>query len=143
MQFFTIREHGGMIADMWRKIKNSVLLNTLFLCLVVVVAVGAVRITRETTVLRREARKGEEEIVALTARKAELEARITELETPEAIEREAKEKLNLKKRGETVVVVVPENPADQNASVQSGAWGSVLNFFSEMFGRAARLFGDR
>ena len=131
-----------MITDMWKKIKNSVSLNILFICLAAVVTIGATRITRETIVLRREAREGEEKIAALAARTAELEARIAELETPEAVEREAKEKLNLKKRGETVVVVVPES-RDQKNPERPGFWGSIVSFFSEMIARAVQLFADR
>lgn len=128
---------------MWGKIKSSVPLNMLFVCLVVAVAIGAVRMMRETTALWREARKGKEKIAALAARKAELMTRIAELEAPEAIEREAKEKLNLKKRGETVVVVLAGRQADQNNPERAGFWGSAVSFFSGMFGQAARLFGDR
>lgn len=128
---------------MWKKIKSSLPLNILFVCLVVAVAIGAVRMMRETAALRREARKGEEKIATLAARKAELAARIAELETPEAIEREAKEKLNLKKRGETVVVVLAGRQSDQNNPERAGLWGSAVSFFSEIIGQAARLFGDR
>lgn len=127
---------------MWEKIKDSLPLNILFICLAAAVSVGAVRITRETMALRSEARRGEEKIAALAAEKARLTARIAELETPEAIEREAKEKLNLKKRGETVVVVVPEQ-AGQDKTVGTGYWAGIVSFFSEMIARAARLFGDR
>ena len=117
---------------MWEKIKDSLSLNILFICLAAAVSIGAVRITRETMALRSEARRGEEKITALTLEKTRLEARIAELETPEAIEREAKEKLNLKKRGETVVVVVPEpEHSARNGTVFSFMtwWKSVIEFF--------------
>ncbi|MBI2053314.1 MAG: septum formation initiator family protein [Candidatus Sungbacteria bacterium] len=127
---------------MWEKIKNSLPLNILFICLAAAVSVGAMRITRETMTLSSEARRGEEKIAALAAEKSQLEARIAELETPEAIEREAKEKLNLKKRGETVVVVVPENH-DQSNPMRAGFWGTTVSFFLEMIARVAWLFGDR
>lgn len=131
---------------MWEKIKNSLPINIVLFCLTAVIVTGTVRITREAYLLRSEARAGEAKIAALMARKVALEARIAELETPEAIEREAKEKLNLKKRGETVVVVVPDDPADHDSPAPPGAWasvwGSAISFFSEMLGRAARLFGD-
>lgn len=59
------------------------------------------RLSKETTV-------AENKIAALKEKNQALQAKIVELDTPQAVEREAKDHLNLKMSGEEVVVVVPE-----------------------------------
>ena len=59
---------------------------------------------RDTIVLRREAREMEAKRAELLQKKSELEGHLGELDTSEAVEREAKARFNLKKQGEQVVV---------------------------------------
>ncbi|MDP3772604.1 MAG: septum formation initiator family protein [bacterium] len=103
----------------------------LFLAVIVlIVGYGAAGMVRSAMVLRAETRVAEEKIRALTQRKTELEAAIYELQTPQAAEREAKERFNLKKTGERVVVVVPPEEKKSAAPVvPASVWDRVKAIF--------------
>lgn len=118
---------------MWQKIKTSVPLNIVIAIGAVGALVGLAGIGREALALRQEYRATQAKIAALRSERARLAARLAELETPEAIEREAKEKLNLKKKGEQVVVVAPEGAAEAATSSPASWWSRVKNFFGGMF----------
>lgn len=77
--------------------------------------------------MRKEAKDREEKIIELNQKKAELEAYIAELQSREAIEREAKERLNLKLPGEEVVIVVPEKDSPEEAP--KNIWDKIKSFF--------------
>ncbi len=55
------------------------------------------------------------------------EGSLNELKTPEAVEREAKARLNLKRPGEEVVVVVP-GKAEISATSSGAFWEKLLKF---------------
>lgn len=122
---------------MWEKIKNSLPLNMLIAFGAIGVLIGVGKIARETQALEAELRATQIKRDALHAEKSQLSARLAELEAPEAIERQAKEKLNLKKKGETVVVVVPERTGDRATSTSPALWERMKAFFGGMFGRGA------
>lgn len=127
---------------MWRRIKNSLAINVLLVFVTVAVLISVSRMARDALTLRTEALAGQERIAALRARKAALETRLAELQTPEILEREAKEKLNLKNRGEIVVIVATSAPAAPAAGERSRS-GGVSGFFAGMLARAAALLGGR
>lgn len=120
---------------MWGKIKKSLPLNILLTLGMIGVASGVWKIAREMRSLETELRVTEAKRDALRTQRARLSARLAELETPEVIERQAKENLNLKKKGETVVVVVPEKGSDRATSTPMTIWASIKGFFAGMFGR--------
>lgn len=96
---------------MWKRLRHSPLLNIFLIFLIVFVGYHTLNLARSTWDLYREARGSETKITELTKKKQELEAYLEELQQREAIEREAKERFNLKKPGEEVVVVIPDkNP---------------------------------
>ncbi len=74
-------------------------------------ATSATRIVIRERAILRERRALEERVRALEEERSRLEAAIRELGSPQAVERAAKERLNLKQSGEEVVVVVPEERA--------------------------------
>lgn len=93
---------------------------------------GAAGMVRSALVLRVETRVAEEKIKALIQQKKELEAAIAEIQTPQAAEREAKERFNLKKTGERVVVVVPseeKKPTTAPAVPPTSIWDRVKAVF--------------
>ena len=71
-------------------------------------SIAAYRSVRQFSQFREETEENRKKIEDLLEKKAELKQKITELETWEAKERSAKERLNLKKTGEEVVVVLPD-----------------------------------
>ena len=71
-----------------------------------------------------------QKIEQLKAKKRELETALTEIQTKEAVEREAKERLNLKNPGEQVVVIVPEKKDNQSEEQSMSFWAKFKSFFS-------------
>ena len=94
---------------------------------------SAIRIIAREREISRERAAIEAKLQALEAEKRRLEETIRELGSPEAVERIAKETLNLKKEGEEVVVVVPpesstRTPPDERGFL--GGWiGALFKFF--------------
>lgn len=112
-----------------KKNKSSLPLNLVLLFVSAAAAYAAYNAVRQTTEFYRESKDTDTKIQVLAARKIELERKIDELKTTEAMERSAKERFNMKKTGETVVVVVPE---DENKDINPksvGWWGKIKNFF--------------
>lgn len=74
-----------------------------------------------------------EKLVRLESENRALREELRLLDTPEAIERDAKERLNLKKPEEKVVVVVPNQATTAASSVETSVWLRVwrqlLSFF--------------
>ena len=95
-------------------IKDSLLLNLFFLIIAIAVGYGAYRLTGQAVAVYRESMQNRKKIEELTQKKQELQAYLDRLQTPGEIERQAKERLNLKLSGEQVVVVV----APQASSTQ-------------------------
>ncbi len=117
------------------KIKASLPLNILIALGAIGALGGLSGIVRETIGLRMEYVAAQAKIEALQSERARLEARLAELATPDAIEREAKEKFNLKKKGEIAVVVLPEKFGIPTKP-EGGAWERIKDFFR----RAASSF---
>jgi cell division protein FtsL len=118
---------------MWEKIKASLPLNILIAIGVVGALTGLAGIAREAVALRAEYAAAQAKITALREERDHLSRRIAQMETPEAIEREAKEKLNLKNKGESVVVVVPGRAVAPAGSPSSAWWARIRDFFRGMF----------
>lgn len=114
---------------MWDKLKQSLLLNFILVGVCVFTAYASYHMLRQAVELSRSIRNDRQKIRELTQKKSELEAYLAERETPEAIEREAKERLNLKLSGEEVVVVIP--PKNSTAREQSGIGSRIRKWFNE------------
>lgn len=117
---------------MGKKIKASMSLNILIGAGALGALSGLFGIARETIALRTEHAATMAKIDALRIERVGLSARVAELATAEAIEYEAKEKFNLKQKGEQVVVVVPERETRATSSPASW-WSRVRGFFGGMF----------
>lgn len=111
-----------------RFVKNSLLVNTLLVAVAAVVGYSSFSMVRFARGLYKESSEGEAKIRDLSAKETDLEVRISEFKTPSSLEREAKERLNLKRRGEKVVVVLPEKNSGV-ATTSSGVWERIINFF--------------
>ncbi len=119
---------------MWKWLKNSLLFNVALFILVLLIGAGAYRIVRQAYWVSQEARETEKKIEKLVKKKQELEAYLAELETAEAVRREAKERLNLKLPEETVVVVVPEKK-DLPTLPSPNFWERVKLFLGSIIAR--------
>lgn len=132
MYVFAVLKHDVIIRYMLEKAKKSIIANTILAILVFVVGFSAFDMISQSLGFREEAEDAENKVRELTMKKEELEAYLRELETPEAAEREAKERLNLKKKGEEVVVVVPKEEKELPPA-ESGFWEKIKSFFSGIF----------
>lgn len=117
---------------MWQKVKNSIWLNILLLAAAGFFAYHAFFMVRDAVLLKQEERARAEEIDKVLKKKAELEAYLREIETKEAVVREAKERFNLKLPGEKVVVVVPDDVRETEAEAReptASLWERVKSLF--------------
>lgn len=119
---------------MWAKIKSSIVINVFLLLLVFLVGYGALRGVWQALDLGKEAESKEKKIAELLEKKGELERYLAELKNAESVKREAKERLNLKELGETVVVVVPEVvEATPTEPMVENFWSRVKVFITSFF----------
>ena len=117
---------------MWSYIKNSLLLNGILFILVFILGYSAWSMVRQTIFLSDEARELERKKEELIRKKEYLEERLAELEIKDTIEREAKERLNLKQPGERVVVVVPEKKGEPKENKEQNMWSRMRQFFIDL-----------
>ena len=109
--------------------KKSFVINIVLILIAAGVSYSAARMVRNALNMRAQSADMTQKIEQLKVKKQELEALLTELQTKEAVEREAKERLNLKKPGEQVVVVVPEKKDRSLPERPMGLWEKFISFF--------------
>lgn len=119
---------------MWSRIKNSVVINVILLIAAIWASFSAVVMVSQAFSLHKEAQNDQKKIEELNHKKTELEAYIAELQSREAIEREAKKRLDLKLPGEEVVVVVPEEGSNGPGSTEKSIWEKIKFFYFNFFG---------
>jgi cell division protein FtsB len=89
------------------------------------------------SVLRLMGRKSilrtkQEELLRLQENQEVIQSKLTIAQTPEFVEKEAREKLNLAKAGETIVLIEQNEPVPQNSSlipIQMPNWKKWWNLF--------------
>lgn len=114
---------------MWRNITSSLVLNVIIALVAIAGVYSAISMVRDALVLKNESRDIQSRIHELESKKSELEQYLTELQTEEAIEREAKERFNVKKPGEEVVVVIPQKKEEASVAVPPTLWKKIKAFF--------------
>jgi cell division protein FtsB len=80
----------------------------------------------------KEREKIEAEYKKLQEKKTELEERISRLESPEGIKREAKERFNVRELGEEVVIIVEPGGGVMTTS-QAASGNKFFKFFKDLF----------
>lgn len=116
---------------MWPKIKKSPTLNLLLILAAIWVGYGSYKMISRALALQKEAGERQKEVEELARKKAELEAYLAELQSQEALIREAKSRFNLKLPGEEVVVVVP--PEKNLEETKEAFWERIKSFFHNLF----------
>ena len=124
-------------------IKNSFLINVIFLLLVFLTAYGAFKLVREAKDINKESQKLEERAAKLVLRNQELGRNLAELETEEAVEKRAKERLNLKLPGEQVVVVAPASSTGvaENHEEQLSGFDFILDQWTKFLAKISASWG--
>ena len=110
--------------------KKQLIINIALIVIAMLVSYRAARMVRSVFMTREQSAEMTQQIEQLKVKKQELEAELAELKTKEAVEREAKERLNMKKTGEEVVVVVPEKKDDETRVQPKSLWAKIASFFS-------------
>ena len=108
----------------------------LLIAIAAFLAVSSVRIVRRAIGIQRERATLDARIRELQAERERLRQAIASLGSPEAVERLAKERLNLKRPGEEVVVVTP--PAKPAPSEASRFSRFIPSWLHELFGFLGR-----
>ena len=104
-----------------------IILGILVFALIGFLAVSNLRINKKRTELQSQIERLETEIKTLEEKKEKLKAGILESESETFLEKEAREKLGLKKPGEEVVVVLPpKETAEEGAQEQKSLWQRIL-----------------
>ena len=111
------------------RIEKSFIVNTVLIIVAMIVSYHAARMVRNVVMTREQSAEMTHKIEQLKLKKQELEAELAGLKTKEAVEREAKERLNLKKPGEEVVVVVPEKKDNEARTQPKSLWAKIESFF--------------
>lgn len=113
-----------------KKIQNSIWFNILLFLVAVFLSVAAYKSVKQALYFKKETDENKTKISELLKKKNELEIKIEEFQTIETKERSAKERLNLKKPGEEVVVVLPEETQLPKDIEKTDLWSKVRDFFS-------------
>ncbi|MBI3442547.1 MAG: septum formation initiator family protein [Candidatus Sungbacteria bacterium] len=99
-------------------IRDSMLFHVFLLIVAAAVAYASFYMVKQVVALYRESAANQKKIAELTRKKDELEQYLKRLQTPGAIEQQARERLNLKLPGEQVVVVLAEKASSTQARVE-------------------------
>ena len=91
----------------WQTIFFLILLGSLILIVVGFLAISNFRMSQKRAVLNSRIEQLKEEIREAEAKKQQLQAQLNQSSDEAHLEKEAREKLNLKKPGEEVVAVLP------------------------------------
>lgn len=100
--------------------------------LAVLIAFSALRVSWRAYIARQARQEVEKGFRELEQEKSELEARISRLEHPAGIEKEAKERFNVKSPGEEVLVILETPAATSSASKGlggAGLWRAFVRMF--------------
>ena len=109
--------------------KKSFIINLILILLAMSVSYSAVRMVRNLFMVRTESKEITKKIEELKRKKQELELALAEIQTKEAVEREAKIRFNLKNPGEEVVVVVPEKKISVPQELPVSFWSTFMSLF--------------
>lgn len=99
-------------------IRDSLLFHVFLLLAAASVAYASFSTAKQAVALWRESAANQKKIADLAQKKQELEAYLKRLQSPGAIERTAKERLNLKLPGEQVVVVLAQQASGTKQRVE-------------------------
>ena len=100
------------------------------LILALVIMYNAAQLFVRARIVRHDAATLQKKITDLNSEKAIIEKEIAQSQSPEVIEKLAKENLNLKKSGEEVAVIIPLSTSTKGQLVDSGSlWNRMKSFF--------------
>lgn len=114
--------------ESYQNIFFSVFLVFLFVAVIGLLFVSNWRLSQKRTELNSRIEVLKQEIGVLEKQNQELKTKISESQKESFLEKEAREKFNLKKPGEEVVVVVPEESKKENPKEKEKIWWNPLTW---------------
>lgn len=122
-----------MIAKFKKKKRQSKpsLISAVFLGVLVLVVIGFLvvsnlRINQRRSVLTSQLEDLRQQLQVLQERKAYLEGKISESAHQDFLEKEGRERFNLKKPGEEVVTILPPEEKGEETEKEKGFWEKIL-----------------
>lgn len=109
---------------------KSPLVSGVLLLFFILTAVRLISVYREERALREKEEAFSRRVSALEEQNRKTREELRIASTPEAIERDAKARLNLKKPGERVTVVIQSDMPTTTPSEDPGLWGRIKSLFS-------------
>lgn len=111
----------------YRTIFSSIFLVLAILIVIIFLVVSNIRSNNRRTELNLRIENLKKDIEILEERKQEFSANISQIPTEDYLEKEARERFNLKKPGEEVVVVLPpEQEEEEKPEEQKSFWQRIL-----------------
>lgn len=108
-----------------------IILGILFFAIIGFLAFSNFRINKKKIELQSQADSLKKEIQILEEKKEQLRAGILEGESETFLEKEARDRLGLKKPGEEVVTVLPpKETAEQGVEKEKSFWEKILEIFN-------------
>ena len=115
---------------------KRIFITILLLILIVFLAIGLSKQFKKTYSLNKAIDELEEKLTNTESENKNLKANIDSFQDPKTIDREARERLNLKKEGEEVVIIIPSekevSPDIIHTTSESSSksfWNSIKNWF--------------
>lgn len=96
------------------------------------VGVAAARALVHSSAVREERRYAEERVQSLTLKKEALLQEVQDFDTGPGIEREARDKLNLRKPGEEVVIIIDNTSSTASATDEENRRGALGRLFDRL-----------
>ena len=123
-----IAKHKQNKKGSWQNIFFYVLLGSLVLAIVSFLVVSNYRINKKRTILNSQIDQLKEEIRAMEEKKQQMEAQLYQSTQEEYLEKEARETFNLKKPGEEVVTVLPQQEQPQQPEEKTKQWWNPFSW---------------
>jgi cell division protein FtsB len=106
----------------------STILGVLVLLVISFLVVSNLRIMHRRAELNSRLQNLKEEVQRLQEKKRQLEAGILQVSDEEFLEKEARERFNLKKPGEEVVTILPPEGGEESQEAKEKDWWNIFSW---------------
>jgi len=116
--------------DSWEGKIFLIFLGIFLFSIIVFLIFSNYRITKKRIELQGQIKNLQNQIRELEEKKAKLESALSSSDNPEFLEKEARDRLGLKKPGEEVIVILPPKKEQATSTVQKKSfWQNLLEKF--------------
>ena len=101
------------------------------ICVVLYSFFSTFRVYQKKVESEREVEKTEQQLLSLSEKERTLDTSIANLETPEGLEAEIRQKYSVAKGGEDMAIIIDDSSTTASHSISSlTLWQRILNFFN-------------